>query len=48
MGYGNGKETTNKQMQNKHQKHSITMEKTKHTIYDVSNDTSPSNKVSYH
>ena len=48
MGHGNGEQTTNKQIKNKHQKQSTTMEKTKHTIYEVYNNTSPSNKVSYH
>ena len=48
MGQCNSEETTNKQMQSKQQKQSKQQQWQQHTIYEVSNDTSPSNKVSYH
>ena len=41
MGYYFGEETINKLMQSKPQKHSTTIKEAKHTIYEVSKDTSP-------
>ena len=48
MGYYFGEKTINKLMQSKPQKQSTTMEEAKHTIYEVSKDTSPSNNAYYH
>ena len=48
MGYYFGEEIINKLMQSKPQKQSKQQQWQNTRIYEVSNDTSPSNKVSYH